>query len=251
MQFLEAKTNLCNTKLNISLTDVAAGANALFALQDIVDAINFGYKKAWDYKPWTFTQKAYKFTITTGMISAGYIDYPNNFEDKSISLLIVNNVPWKGSGNGKRNFTDYQKWFSDYPTDQSLIWAEFDRFIFFNMNAVVAGQEGDVFGKLRAPTLVNDTDLLPFSPFDDNDENSGNEAIIVLAYAYLLSSEKKKNPTGAMAEEKKAYAILDNVWSPMQERDTQDVQQNRPFFNTQDMFSSRRNPRDTNIGNFP
>lgn len=251
MQFSEAKTSLCNTKLNISLTDVAAGTNSLFSLQDIVDAINFGYKKAWDYKPWTFTQKAYKFTLSSGMIAAGYIDYPNDFEDKSVFLLIVNGVPWKGTGKGKRNFTDYQKWFSDYPTDTSQLWSEFDRFIFFNVNAVSVGQEGDVFGKLRAPTLVNDTDLLPFSPTNDNNENSGNEAIIDFAYAHLLDSEKKKNPNGALLEEKKGYAILDKVWEPMAARDSEDSPQNRPFFNSPDFFQGRTNRFNTNIGNFP
>jgi hypothetical protein len=249
MQFSAAKTNLCNTKLNISLTDVAAGNNALFALQDIIDAINFGLKKAWDYKPWTFTQKAYKTTIPNPY--NGYIDYPNDFEDKSVYMIMVNAVSWLGQGNGKRNFPDYQKWFSDYPTDNSLIWSEFDRFIFLNANAVLVGQEVDVFGKLRAPTMVNDTDLLPFSPSVDTSQNSGNEAIITLAYSYLLSSEKKKNPTGAVEEEKRAYAILDKVWEPMGERNAEDTPQNRPFFNTGDLFPQRRNRFNTNIGNFP
>lgn len=249
MQFVEAQQALCS-KLNLTFSDIVAGNNSLFSLSEIKDYISLGVQKAWDYKPWTFTQKAYKFTITSGMIAAGYIDYPNDFEDKSGFLLIVNGVPWKGISAGKRDFTDYQKWFSDNPTDTSKIWAEFDRFIFINMNALAAGQEGDIFGKLRSPSLVNDTDLLPFSPMTDNNENSGNRGIISFAYAEALSSDKKKNPQGAALEEKKALAILDNVWKPMGERDSQDNSQNRPFFNTQDMFSGRPNRNNTPPGNF-
>ena len=250
MTFAEAKTYLAN-KLNITLADVTAGSNPLFSTQDFTDYLNNALKRAWDYKPWTFTQKAYKFTVTSGMITAGYIDYPNDFEDKSVFLLMVNNVPWKGEGAGKRDFVDYQKWFSDYPTDTSKLWAEFDRFVFFNVNAVSAGQEGDVFGKLRAATLSADGDLLPFSPMSDNNENSGNQAIVLLAYADALASDKKKNPTQAIAIEKQAFALLDNVWKPMGERNAQDSPQNRPFFNTGDYFAGSRNPWNTNIGNFP
>ncbi len=249
MTFLEAKTNLCNSKLNISYTDVLAGNNQLFSASDINDAINFGVKQAWDYKPWTFTQKAYKTTIPNPF--NGYIDYPNDFEDKSVFLLIVNGVPWKGPAAGKRDFTDYQKWFSDNATDTSLIWSEFDRFIFMNANALTVGQEADVFGKLRAPTLVADGDLLPFSPSTDNNENSGNIAVVLYAYSYLLASEKKKNLQGAMAEAKNAQAILDGVWKPMGERNSQDNSQNRSFFNSQDFFPRRSNRNNTTPGNFP
>src|SRR5205823_5019298 len=119
MQFSEAKTYVANTKLNVNLTDIAAGTNQLFALQDIVDAINLGLKRAWDYKPWTFTEKTYYFALSSGMLTAGYVDYPNNFEDESVYRLTVNGVEFV-----KKDFKDYEKWFSDYPTDTTQIWSE-------------------------------------------------------------------------------------------------------------------------------
>ena len=112
MQFSESKTYLCN-KLNISLTDVAAGNNSLFALQDITDYLNLALKRAWDYHPWSFTEKTYKFTITSGMITAGYVDYPNTLEDMSAYRFIVEGL----AEFEKKNFADYEKWFTDYPTD--------------------------------------------------------------------------------------------------------------------------------------
>ena len=114
-----------------------------------------------------------------------------------------------------------------------------------------ANQVADISGKLRAATLANDSDLLPFSPSQDNDENSGNMAIVLLAYADALNSEKKKNPTQAKLVEAQALAILDNVWKPMGERKAKEQPQNRGFFNGQDFFPGRTTRYNTNIGNFP
>jgi hypothetical protein len=244
MNLSEAQTYLCS-KLNLNFTDVNAGANSLFTTTDLNQFLNNGLKRAWDYKPWTFTEKTYMFTIPNPFI--GYVDYPNNFEDESVSRL---EVPALGEFT-KRNFADYQKWFVDYPNDTSRIWCEHERFIFINQFAVTPGQECDISGKLRATPLVNPTDLLPFSPMNDNQENSGNMAIVLLAYSDALGSEKKKNPTGSLAEEKRALAILDAVWKPMGERLAKEQSQSRPFFNTGDLYPQKRNRFNTNIANFP
>src|SRR5882757_3871912 len=152
MTLLEAKTALANTKLNTSLTDIAAGTNQLFVLQDLLDAINFGVMKAWDYKPWTFTQGKVSVTLPNPL-TASYA-YPVNFEDESVFLISVNSVPWTGPQNGKRNFLDYQKWLSDYPTDKSLIWAEYGRLYYLNAAACAVGQSVDLYGKLRYTKLA-------------------------------------------------------------------------------------------------
>jgi hypothetical protein len=246
----EAKAALANTKLNTSLTDIAAGTNQLWVLQDLLDAINFGTMKAWDYKPWTFTQGHVAVTLPNPL-TASYA-YPVNFEDESVEFVSVNGVPWIGPANGKRTFRDYQKWLSDYPTDTSLIWSEFARQYFLNKNACAIGQTVDLYGKLRYTKLASDGDLLPFSPTSDALEDSGNQAIIKLAYSYLLGSEKKKDIASANAMAKEAYADLDIVWKPMGERRAQMQAQNKPFFNGQDLFPTRRSTRyDTQIGNFP
>lgn len=250
MTLQEAEQALANTKLNTSLTDITAGTNQLFALQDLLDAINFGSMKAWDYHPWTFTQGHISLTLP-GTLTPSY-SYPVNFEDESIFLIAVNGAPWIGPGNGKRTFEDYLKWLSDYPTDTSLIWAEFARQYYLNQNACVAGQSIDIYGKLRFTKLANSTDLLPFSPSTDAQEDSGNQAIVKLAYSYLLGSQKKNDPQGSAALAKEAYADLDIVWSAMGERRADSQPQNKTMFNSQDFFPTRRSTRfDTNIGNFP
>ena len=237
-------------QLNTSIADIIAGSNQLFTQADIDGYINNGVKRAWDYKPWTFTEKTYKFTLTSLMISAGYIDYPNTFEDESAFRFEVPALTAGAAEFEKKIFADYQKWFADYPTDTLTIWTEHERFIFFNPLAVSAGQEADISGKLRAPTLSNASDLLPFSPTTDNQENSGNSAIILFAYAEALASDKKNNPAAAKDQEARALNLLDTVWKPIGERRAQKNSQNRPFFNTSDMFNSRRSGRNTPTGNF-
>jgi hypothetical protein len=243
MTLQEAQQSLCGT-LNISFTDVSAGNNSLFALADLTDSLNDGVKSAWDYKPWTFTEKTYQATVPSPFI--GYIDYPNTFEDESVKRLAVNGPEFT-----KKNWEDYEKWFSDYPSDTSKFWTEHERFIFFNGNAVTAGQEVDISGKLRSTVLANSSDLLPFSPQTDTQENSGNVAIIHLAFSHILQSEKKKNMAGAAAVSKDAMTMLDILWAPMGERKAEKSAQNRPFFNGTDFFGGRTSRGNTNIGNFP
>jgi hypothetical protein len=121
-----------------------------------------------------------------------------------------------------------------------------------NQNAYSSGQSYSIYGKLRATTLVNPTDLLPFSPASDTEENSGNHAIILLAYSEALLSDKKQNIAGGKDQEQRGMMLLDAVWLPMGERKAAKMAQNQPFFNGQDLFPQRRSTRyDTNIGNFP
>ena len=250
MDYLEARTSLTQTKLNTSLADIVAGTNQLFSLQDIEDAIQFGCLKAWDYKPWTFTQGKQTVTLTTPLTTP--FSYPNTMADESIFLVVVNGVPWSGPQKGKRTFADYQLWLSNYPTDTSLIWSEYGRLIYLNPNACSVGQSADLYGKSRFTKLSGDTDLLPFSPNADANEDSGNQAIIKLAYSFLLASDKKQDFSNSAMQAKEAYADLDILWGIMGEKRAEMQPQNRPMFNTQDMFNKNRSTRfDTNIGNFP
>lgn len=258
MEFIDAKRTLCSAKLNISYDDVVSGENQLFTRNDIEDAVNYGVRKAFDYKLWPFTEGNIDGSATTSGGSNPFTisDFDTDFQEQSFFLAVINGVPWIGRGSGKRNFTDLMKWISDYPTDASKIWAEYGGEFYFNLNALPATFEYDIYGKLHAPvyTAANGDDdaSMPFSVEDaDNTDSSGNDAIILFAYAFLLSGEKKKNPDQAEIEEKNAYLILDTVWALIAEGKAQNQPQNRPFFNSQNFFPSRPNRGNTNIGNFP
>ena len=244
MLFVEAKKTLCSAKLNIDYDDVANGNNDLFSLQDIEDAINYGVRRAWDYKIWPFTEFNQKITGVGNTPSGIFtINKPDNLKALSAFLVSTTSGPWDGAGNGKRNFKDFMKWMAENPSDKSRIWTEFDDQYLFNAN------NGDfaflvyaltMYAKEVAPAYTSlsdddaqygDGDLMPFSAESESSgDSSGNDAIILYGYSWLLDSEKKRNSTQAEVEEKKATAILDIAWAAYAEGKAQNVSQDRPFF---------------------
>ncbi len=235
MQFVEAKQEL-SRKLDIEYSDIAN--NGLFTDTDLGEWLNLGVLRAWDYKPWPFTEGAK--TITT--ISAEYYDYPDGLMEGSAYLIMVGGKCYR-----KLLFKDYLKFKEDYPNDDDKVWAEHKTYIFINQKSYTVGNTLDVFGKLKSPKLSATSDPLPFSPIADNNEYSGNQAIVLLAYAEALGSEKKKNPTQARQEEKRAFEILDLLWKPFAEQNAM-KQVDQPFFNVPNYFG-RPNSVD-NLGNF-
>lgn len=238
MTNLEAKQALAR-KLDIDFADIAN--DDLFTSTDIQDFIQSGLALAWDAYPWAFKEGDWT-TVTT---SDGYNDYPSDCEDESIDRLYIDDNEYR-----KVNFADYQKFLAENPDSTERIWSEHKRFYFYNTNADTVGSEAWFTGVKRASSLSADADLLPFSPTTDNQENSGNRAIIDLAYSEALGSEKLKNYSQAEAERKKALALLSSLWKPIGERRTAEQSQERPFFDVSDFFGPS-NGRNTNIGNFP
>ncbi len=224
MTFEEAKQALAR-KLDIDYADIAN--NDLFSAADLGDYVQAGVNRAWDYKPWSFKESTKKFTS----LNAEYYDYPTTFEDESITRLTVGGKEYR-----KLNFTDYQKLFEDDPSSTEKVWSEHERFVFINQSAYSVGNEINATGMERAPTLANAGDLLPFSPDTDNQENSGNRAIVLFAYGEALSSDKMNNPAQGVVEERRAQGILERVWAPMAERRSFEQSQGRPVFDVPDFF---------------
>lgn len=239
MDLLEAKQHL-SRKLDIDYANIAN--NGLFTDSDLQAFIQQAVIKAWDYEFWDFTEGSK--TGTT--ISTPYYDYPQDIQSGSAFLLWVTGKEYK-----KLSFQDYQKYFQDNPNARDRFWSQRKRFIFINQNAYTVGDIFDVFGKLMPPVLSSTTDLLPFSPDTDNEEHSGNEAIVLLGYGEALDSEKKNNPAQAEIERKKAYQTLDILWKPFAEERASLQSKDRPMFNVPDYFSGRANNRNSvNTGNF-
>ena len=235
MTFDEAKQEL-SRKLGIDYFDI--DNNGLFSETDLEAWINSGAKRAWDYKPWDFAEGDKKITSE----DSEYYDYPADFKTGSINLLLVDGKEYR-----KLSYQDYMRYKANYPSGDDKVWAERKRYYFVNQNAYTVGAEISVFGKLRFQKITDGGDLMPFSPDEDDQESSGNQAAVLLAYAEALSSEKKKNPAQAATEEKRAFAILDNLWLPFaQQQGTQ--QTDRPFFDVPDFFGESNNS--TIIGNF-
>ena len=239
MTNLEAKQHLAR-KLNIDYSDIAN--NDQWTDTDLQALIQLGVLKAWDYKPWPFTQ----LTETATSINTDYYDHPPKLMNWSVYLLKVGGKEYK-----KILAEDYLKYLEDYPTGAMRIWAEIETYIFINKNAYTVGDVIDFYGKKFPITLSATSDLLPFSPASDNYEHSGNEAIVQLGYAEALDSETLKNPSQAEIERKKAYQTLGILWKPFSEMKALMQSQGRPMFNTPDFLGGRSNAGNSQYtGNF-
>lgn len=241
MQFIDAQKALCR-KLNIDFTDIAN--NALFTLEDIKEYVNQGGRQAHDFDFWDFAEHSKTATLQGADITAGYVAYPNQILPSSIYYVTIG-----GKEYDKKNFQSFKKWFQENATDKSKYWAEFKRLIFFNVNACSAGDTIDIYGKRGFTKLVNDSDLLPFSPDTDIEDMSGNQAIIYLAYGEALASEKKKNAAQAEEERKKAYDILNILKGNIKQGRAIEQSKNRPMFNVGNMFGSG-NVGSSEVGTF-
>jgi hypothetical protein len=233
--YQESQQALCR-KLNIDYNDLAN--NDLFSSADIGEFINQAVLKAWDYKPWDFTEHK-----ETGTTAGATLAYPNTLMSESVFLLRIN-----GKEFWKPTHLDYLRYLEEYPNATDRIWSEFKRTIYWNTNAFTIGQGYELYGKAMATKLSANGDLLPFSPDTDDKEHSGNEAIVQLAYAEALDSEKKKEYKQAEVEWKKGYGQLDILWKPFAESRA-NSQVLRPFFDVPDFFKSNKSSSQYN-GNF-
>lgn len=235
MTYQEAQKHLCR-KLNIDYSDLSN--NDLFSSEDIGEFINQAVLKAWDFKFWDFTEEK-----ATGTTSGATLAYPQTLKSESIFYLRIN-----GERHDKKNFQDFLGILEDYPSLTDKIWAEFKRTIYLNTNAFTVGQSYELYGKGVATKLSGNSDLLPFSPDTDDKEDSGNEAIVQLAYSEALDSEKKKEYSQAEVERKKAYQTLELLWKPFAEARA-NAQILRPMFDVPDFLKANKNSADY-TGNF-
>lgn len=234
MTLQEAEKKLCQS-LNIDYDNAIAGFNDLYFNADFsdpfLDYIQTGILKAWDYKPWPFSRAAKTLTAPTPTLQ--YYDYPDDVVGGSISLAIVGGKEYK-----KLIYEDFLRTLQLKSTSRERIWTEYQNFIFINQNAYSAGDEIDFYGKKKAPEVANSGDLLPFSPSTDSEEYSGNAAIVQLAKAEVMESEKKKMPAQAQQERAEAYQTLDIIWKPFADFLQTQQSQFRPMFNVPDLFGT-------------
>ncbi len=246
MTFLEAKQELAR-KLDINYSDIAN--NGLFTDADLAAWINLGVIDAWDYKPWPFTQGTETATTNSDMVTNGYADHPADLINGSVYLLRVGGKEYK-----KLLMEDYLKYLEDFPTATDRIWSEHETFIFINKNAYTVGDAFDLYGRKIAIQLSADGDILPFSPVTDNQEHSGNHAIVLLAQSWALESEKKKMPDIAVGVRQEALGILKTLWKPFAQSRAFLQSKGRPMFDLPDLLSdgpgTGRQSNPQSIGNF-
>lgn len=234
MTLAESKAALA-AKLDISITDIAN--NQLFTDSDLEYWLNVGIQKAWDYKPWPFTTKTKSFTT----VSDSYYDHPSDLMPHSVFRLAINGEEF----DPPILFEDYLKYKEDNPNGTEKAWAMHENFILINQGAYAVGESADMTGKKFPPASPT---ILPFSPTTDNQEHSGNHAIVEFAYAEALASDKLKRVTEADVARKDGYRILDLLWKPF--ADQRAFQHSRKsMFNVPDFFQGNGSGPSP-IGNF-
>lgn len=231
MTFLEAKQALAR-KLGIDYSTIAN--NDVFSESDLGAYINTACYMAWDLEFWDFTEHTKTATLDATSISNGYVNYPPEFAPSSIFYLSIGGEEYK-----KISIQGYRRFFEQNASATDKYWAEHKRLIFFNTNVAESGDTIDVYGKLNFVELSADADLLPFSPDTDAQQFSGNDAIVILAYAQALSSEKKKDPNQGAVEEKRAYGILQLLSNQLKAGRATEQPKNTPMFKVPDYFARR------------
>lgn len=227
MTNLEAKQRLAG-KLDINYSDIAN--NGLLSDSDLQEYIQAGTDIAWDMHPWPFAKKTK--TVTT--ISTAYYDYPSDLAQQSVYLLKIAGAEFK-----KVEMEDYLAYLNDYPTGTDRIWAEQEGYIFVNPSAYSIGAVMDLYGKKVSPTLSASGDLLPFSPITDNNQYSGNSAVVEMAYSEALSSRKFNDPPAAQSAFSKATAILASLWKPFADNKAFNQSKSRQMFDLPDTFGDK------------
>jgi hypothetical protein len=207
MLLSEAREQICGL-LSISFADdVSVGLNALFTTTDIDNAINAAALRIWDMFPWVMAEG---YDTTTTVAGQENYDYPINFIPNSIFMLQVND-----SGGIYRTYTrtkwgDFNRYREDNEEGDERYYSNYGGDYYVNKYAWdnTAGRTIKIWGKKRFTRLAAAADKLPFSPDSDNYENSGNEAILRMAYSDILASEKKREPAKAKEEEARAMRML-------------------------------------------
>lgn len=243
MDFLEAQQALAR-KLDIDFADIAN--NDLFTLTDLKEYLYTAMFLAWDFDVWDWSEHSKTATLGAGDITNKYVSYPNDIAPSSIYYLEINGLEYY-----KKLHSSYKRFFQNDANSTKRYWAEFKRLIFFNTNVAVAGNIMNIYGKKNLTKPTADTDAMPFSPDIDTQGFSGNDAIVVLAYAQALSSEKKKNTEQSKVEEARGYGILKILSDQLKKGRASEQPTGVPMFNTPDFFSSNNRPNsNSNIGRF-
>ena len=168
-------------------------------------------------------------------------DFPDEFISDSIFLLRIQGSDAKMKTYRKIRYLDYIQYREDKEDSEDLLWADHNRWYFVNPNAWdnVSGRTLEIWGFLRASQFTSSTAILPFSPNSDDEENSGNHAIIRLAYAYALESDKLDNSPKANTERTAAYQTLE-ILSKREEKAQADYEvYQRPGFEYKNLFPKR------------
>lgn len=195
---------LCS-KLDIDPIDI--GNNDLFTSTELSRWLTIAKDMAVARYPWPFTEGKRDIASVSGQEE---YDYPTDVKTDSLRFLTVNGKRYE-----KLLFEDYLTWKEDYSSSTKKYFSDRNRTIYINYLATDFGNSIIFYGQVEVSgSITSSSTTSVFSPA----EPEGDEAIIKLAYASALGSEKMKDPVNSKREKNEAFEILDSIWDFIQSK---------------------------------
>jgi hypothetical protein len=169
----------------------------MFSQTELLDSLSVANKKIKARWPWPMTEGRRNMAYSTEEQ-----DYPSDMKSDSVYMLLIG-----GKRYDKKNFQSYQVYREDQPDRDEKIFSDWNRTLFINPNA---GASGTIvcYGQVILTDINTSASTTVFSVAEPEID----EAMVQLAYAELLDSEKMKNPQKAQVVRQNAFAVVDGVW---------------------------------------
>lgn len=195
---------LCS-RLGIDWNSISS--NDLFSETELTRWLTLAKDEACSRHPWPFTEGKRNISSVSGQEQ---YDYPTDMKSDSVRYLTVNDERYD-----KILFEDYLRYKEDYASGTAKLFSDYSRTLY--VNCLVDGFGGSItaYGIVEITGSVSSaTSSTVFSIA----EPEGDEAIVKLAHAKALASDKKKDPQRARIERTEALAILDEIWQKIREK---------------------------------
>ena len=216
---------LCS-QLGIDWSDI--GQNDLFSETELVRWLNIAKNEAVARHPWPFTEGREEIASVAGQET---YNYPTNMKSDSLRYLTVNDKRYE-----KLTFEDYLTYKEDYPSGTDRVYSDRNRTIYINVLATDFTNSIVCYGQVEVTGAIDSTTS---STVFTTAEPEGDEAIVKLAYAKALGSDKIKDPSRAIKERAEAFQILDDIWGRIKEKAHTYRTKNRSLFKRVDVLEGR------------
>ena len=214
--------SLCSL-LNINWADI--DNNDLFSVDDLVNWLELSKNEACARHPWPFTEGE-RDIATVG--SQEEYDYPTAMKSDSLRYLTVNDERYE-----KLTFEDYLTYKEDYETGTRKFFSDRNRTLYINYLAEDFSNSIVCYGQVYVTDAIDSTST---STVFSAGEPEGDTAILHLAYAEALGSDKMKNPDKAMKEKLEAFETLDSIWQRIADKQSTYQTKDRPLFKRIDVI---------------
>lgn len=225
-------------------SDLTVGDESSFFPEETIElSLNRSYRKIGGMFKWPELEDAKKTSTETGQ---EYYDYPDNWMADSIWRMEVDDEQYGESPDGSPlSFEDYLVWRradeNEGSTDKK--WgSQSRRFFIYPVPTDNGTNNITIWGRMVVSAMSDDEDTTIFS----YSMPEVNEAIVLEAKAILQNKGNAGKDSQFSSAEAKQIVMV--AWNKIRQEQTK-YEKNQPFFSIPDFFS-RKNKKDSNIGNF-